>query len=154
MPVHARDLMLKDVITLSAELPLIDAQRALVEEGISGAPVVDETGRVLGVVSASDLLRAVAEEHDTGSSQPSYYREFSTFSGPDWASDVEDFQDRLQELTVCDAMTKEVVSVDHRASLGEVARTLREHQVHRVLVVDGDRLCGIISTIDFVDLFV
>lgn len=153
MPVHARDLMRSDVITLSPELPLVEAQRVLVESDISGAPVVDEAGQVVGVVSASDLLRSVSEEHDTGLTRASYFRDVLPFSVSDWSRDVEDFQDRLEELTVADAMTKEIVSVSPNASLRQVATALREHRVHRVLVVEGSRLMGIISSFDFVELF-
>jgi CBS domain-containing protein len=153
MAVCARDLMRDDVITLSPELPLVEAQRVLVESDISGAPVVDESGRVVGVISASDLLRAVSEEHDTGLTQASYFRDVLPFSVSDWSRDVEDFQDRLEELSVADAMTKETVSVPPDASLRQVATTLCEHRVHRVLVVEGQRLLGIISSFDFVELF-
>ena len=154
MPVLARDLMLTDVITLSPELPLVDAHRVLVEAGISGAPVVDEMQRVIGVLSASDLLRAVAEEHDTGVSRDFYFRDVLEFSGPGGASDLSDFQDRLGELTVADAMTKELVVVSPEATLREIAQTLVDHRIHRVLVGQGDRLAGIISSFDFVELFV
>jgi len=153
MPVLARDMMRTDTITLSPELPLVEAQRVLVEEGISGAPVVDEAGQVVGVVSASDLLRAVSEEHDTGMTQTSYFRDTLPFSVSDGSQDVEDFQDRLEKLTMSDAMTKDIVSVPPGASLREVAATLRNHRVHRVLVVEGTRLLGIISSFDFVELF-
>jgi CBS domain-containing protein len=153
MPVLARDMMRADVITLSPELPLVEAQRVLVEEEITGAPVVDDGGQVVGVVAASDLLRAVSEEHDTGMTQASYFRDSLPFSVSDWSRDVEDFQDRLEELTVADAMSKDIVSVPPGASLREVAATLRNHHVHRVLVVEGTRLLGIISSFDFVELF-
>ena len=128
MPVLARDLMLTDVVTLSPELSLVDAQRVLLETGISGAPVVDETQRVVGVLSSSDLLRAVAEEHDTDVVRTSYFRDVLEFSAPDGVSELEDFQDRLEELTVADAMTKEIVMVSPDATLRQVAQTLVEHR--------------------------
>ena len=154
MPVVARDLMLTDLVTLSPELPLVDAHRALIESGVSGAPVVDDGNSIVGVLSSSDLLRSVAEEHDSDIVRVDYFREVLDFSGPEGASDLDDFQDRLKELTVADVMTRELVTITPNASLRDVAATLARHRIHRVLVVEGDRLAGIISTFDFVELFV
>ena len=147
----ARDVMQSHVITLGPDTPLADAQRLFVEEGISGCPVVDDRGTVVGVLTSTDLLRAVDEERDTAAQETHYYREDLEFSGPDW-SDLEDFQDRLAELRVADAMTPGTLSVDLDTPIPEVARTIRQHRVHRVLVVDGDSLAGIISTFDLVGL--
>lgn len=147
----ARDVMQKDVITISPETSLGDAQRLFVEESIGGCPVVDDRNVVVGVISSSDLLRAVNDERDTAVAETRYYRDDIAFSSPDW-SDLEDFQDRLAELQVSDAMTPGSLLVDIDASIPEVARTFRQHRVHRVLVVEGDALAGIISTLDLVEL--
>ena len=147
----ARDVMQKDVITISPETSLGDAQRLFVEESIGGCPVVDDRNVVVGVISSSDLLRAVNDERDTAVAETRYYRDDIAFSSPDW-SDLEDFQDRLAELQVSDAMTPGSLLVDIDASIPDVARTFRQHRVHRVLVVEGDALAGIISTLDLVGL--
>ena len=76
MTVCARHMMRPDVVTLSPELSLIDAHRVLVAEEITGAPVVDNQGQVCGVISSSDLIRAVADEHDSGLSRFDYFRGF------------------------------------------------------------------------------
>jgi CBS domain-containing protein len=148
----ARDVMETGVVTLDPGVSLLDAYRLFVEEEISGAPVVDEDGRVLGVVSARDLLRATEEERDTAVVQTSYFRDLQEFSGPDWGSVVEDFQDRLAERTVGDVMTPRAIVVAPDATIPEVARTLRQHRVHRVLVAEGERVVGLISTFDLVAL--
>jgi CBS domain-containing protein len=147
----ARDLMQRDVVTIDAAASLADAYRFFAEEEISGAPVVDD-GRVVGVLSASDLLRAIEEERDTAVAQTTYFRDVTEFSGPDWGSTVEDFQDRLAGRTVAEVMSPGMISVAPDASVAEIARTLRSHHVHRVLVVDGEALVGLISTFDLVAL--
>ncbi len=154
MGLTARDLMQSQVLTLDPTLSLVDAQRLFVEEGIGGAPVVGDSGSVVGVVSSTDLLRAVEEEHDTGVARGDYFREFLPYAGPDWRGDTEDFQDRLGNLTVSDVMTKDLVTVPDDASIADVARTLHGQGVHRVLVVAGGRLAGIITSSDFVSIFV
>jgi CBS domain-containing protein len=144
--------MQTSVITVSPDTPLADLQRLFVEEGIGGAPVVDDGGCVVGVISASDLLRAVEEERDSAVAEPHYFRDTLEFSGPDWGHALEDFQDRLAELRVADAMTEGVVMVPPEAPVSEVARRLRGHRVHRILVVEDGILAGIISTFDLVAL--
>ena len=147
----ARDLMQRAVITIDAAASLLDAHRLFVDEEISGAPVVDD-GRVVGVVSARDLLRAIDEERDTALVQTSYFRELEEFSGPDWSTTPEDFQDRLAERTVAETMTPEAIVVAPDATVAEVAGTLRRRRVHRVLVADGERLVGLISSLDLIAL--
>lgn len=152
MGITARDIMETKVVTVSPDLPLLDAHRLFFEREIHGAPVVSDDGVLQGVLSSSDLLRAVSDEHSTGRIDSYYLREFVEFSGPDWANIPEDFQDRLREIRVSDVMTSEVVWVAPDADVSEVARTLCDQLVHRVLVIDDNRLAGLISTFDLVTL--
>lgn len=148
----ARDLMQTHLITVAPETPLLDVQRLFVEEEIGGAPVVDDMQRLLGVISSVDVLRAVEEEHETGATQSSYLRDTLEFSGPDWSQRLVDFQDRLAQISVSDAMTRGTVTVEGSAGVSEIARAMREHHIHRVFVVDEGRLAGVISTFDLVSL--
>ena len=152
MALLARDVMQTGVVTIDASASLLDAYRLFVEEDISGAPVVDEDGRVLGVVSVRDLLRATEEERDTALVQTTYFRDLEEFSGPDWGTTIEDFQDRMSGRTVGEVMTAGAISVAPDATIPEVASTLRGRHVHRVLVADGERLLGLISTSDLIAL--
>jgi CBS domain-containing protein len=121
---RASDVMQRDVITLSPEMPILDVYRMFVEEEIHGAPVVDEAGAVRGVVSTLDLLRLGNEEAYVA-------------------------RDSTGQLTADDAATRELVTVGPNATVEEVARTMLAQHVHRVLVVDRDReLLGVISTFD------
>jgi CBS domain-containing protein len=121
---RASDVMQRDVITLAPETPILDVYRMFVEEEIHGAPVVDESGAVRGVVSTLDLLRFGSEEAYVA-------------------------RDSSGQLTADDAATRELVTVGPDATVEEVARTMLAQHVHRVLVVDKDReLLGVISTFD------
>jgi len=153
MSLIARDVMTSSVVSVGPDTPLADVYRLLVEEQIHGAPVVDDADQVIGVVTSSDLLRAIDDERDTAVAASDYLRDLIEFSGPDWASGVTDFQDRLASRTVADVMTPTALTVRDDARVAEVARTLRQHGVHRVWVVDqGDRLCGVISAFDLLPL--
>jgi CBS domain-containing protein len=148
----ARDVMTRTVVSVGADTPLSDVYRLFVEEQIHGAPVVDEDEMLVGVISSSDLLRAAEEERDTAVSSREYLRELLEFSGPDWSHGLADFQDRLAALTAADVMTPNVVTVRPDTPVAEVARALRQHQVHRVWVEEDGRLCGVVSTFDLLPL--
>ena len=150
MALTAGDIMQTEIVTVSPELSLLEAHRLFVADEIHGAPVVDENDVVRGVISSADLLRVVAEEYGAAGIGVDYFRDLVEFSGPDWASMPEDFQDRLSNLCVGDAMTAAVVEVAPDATVREVARAICENQIHRVLVVEGDQLLGLISTLDLV----
>jgi len=148
----ARDLMQRNIISIDGAASLLDAHRLFVEEEISGAPVVDEDGRVIGVVSARDLLRALDEERDSAVVDTHYFRDLTEFSGPDWGSMPEDFQDRLAARSVAEVMSPDVITVSPDATVAEVARTLRQQRVHRVLVATKDAFVGLISSFDLLAL--
>jgi CBS domain-containing protein len=142
--------MQSDVISVSPEASLLEVHRLFVEEEINGAPVIDEAGDVRGVISSMDLLRAVLDQYETGaaSNASAYFREASPYSGPDWSTAPDDFQDRLKDLTVEHAMIRELVTVGSDATLAEVARVMRDQRIHRVLVIDDGQLVGILTTFD------
>ena len=155
MPIYARDLMNTSLLTVDPNAPLLQAHRLFLEEEINGAPVIDEDGKVCGVLSSLDLLRAVDDEYEgqPGAVEPFYFRSELPYSGPDWIHDVDDFQDRLGSLTVADAMVTVLVCVGLDATVEEIAHTMRNQHVHRVLVMEGKILRGIISTFDLLQLF-
>jgi predicted transcriptional regulator len=148
----AGDLMTKSVVSVGADTPLLDVYRLFVTEQIHGAPVVDDEERVIGVITSSDLLRAAEEERDTAVSSSDYMRDLVEFSGPDWGHGLTDFQDRLAQLTVAEVMTAVAVTVRRDTPIQQVARTLREHAIHRAWVEENGQLCGVISTFDLLPL--
>jgi CBS domain-containing protein len=152
MSVLARDVMQTRVVTIEADASLLDAQRLFVEEEINGAPVVDADGRVVGVLSARDLLRGAAEEQDTVLSEPHYYRDLAEFSGPDWSNGPADFQNRMASRTVSEVMTEGALTFPPDAAVEEIARTLRQSRIHRVLIAEDGALVGIVSTFDLMAL--
>jgi CBS domain-containing protein len=152
MALTAGDLMTKSVVSVGPETPLLDVYRLFVSEQIHGAPVVDDEERVVGVVTSSDLLRAVEEERDTAVASSEYLRDLVEFSGPDWGRGLTDFQDRLGQVSVADVMTAAAVTVRRDTPIASVARTLRQHGIHRAWVEEDGRLCGVISTFDLLPL--
>jgi CBS domain-containing protein len=144
------DLMQRDVLVVSPETPLVDVHRLFVEEEINGAPVVEEdSGKVVGVISSLDLLRAVRDEYDhVASVVGAYFRDELPSSDPSWNDAPADFGERLAQLTVADAMVKERVWVTSDMSIAAAAAVMRSQRIHRVLVIDDHELIGILTTFD------
>lgn len=144
----ARELMEARVVSVDPEASLLEVHRLFADEEISGAPVVDDVGKLVGVITASDLIRSVEEESETARVDSRYFRDLLPYSAPDWDAGPEDFQDRLAALRVVDAMTREVVTLPPSTPAPEIARVLRERRIHRAFVAAGGELLGIVTAFD------
>jgi len=126
----ARDLMTPDVVTVPPETPVMAMARLL----------VDPAGGVLGIVTEADLIRRLAGEEDKPSSWFG-----ALFADP--ASQAERFA-RTHGVTAKDLMTEKVVSVTPDTTAAHIAHMMEEQKIRRVVVQDGDKLCGIVSRAD------
>jgi predicted transcriptional regulator len=145
-----KDLMSADIMTITDDMTTDDAARYLIEHEISGAPVVDEQGHLVGMLSMTDIGRSVAEPSEAGSSVGSgIYRD----DGAEVALD-DARQRSVQEpaVTVRDVMTPAVHQVAVTASAAEVARRMVEQHVHRLVVTKGKEPVGIITSMDLLKL--
>ena len=122
---RAGEVMQKGVISVSPELSLADLEEFLTTEDIGGAPVLGSAGQVVGIVSKTDIVRALSDENGRS---------------------LSDFADA--GLTVEDVMTHDVLTVKAEDEVREVARQMIDLHVHRLLVCDGDEVVGIITTFD------
>ena len=152
MATTARDIMQTRVVTVSPDAPLRAVQSVFVEEGIHGAPVVDDEGSVVGVVTSMDLLRAASEEADASPADPTYFRYDLDLHGFDWDRAPADLRERLPDSVAADVMTSEILAVAPETPVSGIARVLRENAVHRVLVIEDGELCGIVSAMDLIAL--
>ena len=129
--ISAGDLMESNVRTVSPELPVSSLDEFLVGEEIGGAPVVEEDGRLRGIVSKTDIVRHLTE--DLG----------------------EETTEAMQGVSVADIMTEDVVTVMIDETADKVARTMVENRVHRVVVIDNEAtIRGILTTLDVLKLMV
>ena len=143
---NVRDLMNPDIMTVADDMTTNELARYLVEREISGAPVVDSEGHLIGVVSMTDIGRNMAEPSDDESSRG------SNFYG-DIAADLtlEDLGQRYVEervVTVRDVMTPVVHNVPVTASVAEAARIMVDQHIHRLIVTQGKQPVGIITSLD------
>lgn len=136
----ARDLMTPDVVTVPPETPVMAMARLLSDRGISAVPVLDPAGVVLGIVTEADLIRRLAGEEDKPSSWFG-----ALFSDP--ASQAERFA-RTHGVTAKDLMTEKVVAVTPETTAAHIAHMMEEQKIRRVVVLEGDKLRGIVSRAD------
>ncbi len=139
------------VASLAPEAPLENAYRLFVDEQISGAPVIDDVGRVIGVVSSADLLRFLVDVGESDRPLAGYIEE-ELLSASEFGELPDAAQARLQESVVGDVMTDRPITVESDTPVRDVAAVMRDSGVHRVIVVKGGTLLGIISTMDVVGL--
>src|SRR4051812_6842682 len=127
---NVRDLMTPEVVTVRPTTPIKDAARSLVEHRISGVPVVDDDGHVIGVVSEGDLI---VKEQGTDSVER---RPLARIFG-DSASTRAQLVKALA-LTAGDAMTAPAITIAPDASVAEAAAIMTRSRINRLPVVDGD----------------
>lgn len=140
--------MTTQVLTVEANWSLEELKTFLVSHNISGVPVT-EGKKLVGVVSATDLLQSAAvrspEDH------PAYFSMGLDRRLAD--SELRTMQvEGEAEQTVRDVMTPVVFHVAEDSTVAEVADMMTRGRIHRVLVKKGDRLCGIVSALDLVGL--
>jgi len=141
--VRVGDVMTRDVVSVTPDTPLKDVAAALVERGISGLPVCDADGAVVGVLSEADLLVKQGGSPERSGGLFAWLVE--TASAPDLA--------KLRAHTAGEAMTSPAVTVETASPVSEAARTMVSLGVNRLPVVEDGRLVGIVTRADLVRLF-
>jgi CBS domain-containing protein len=123
------DFMTIDPVVISPDARIEEAERMMELYDVTGLPVVDENGALVGVISQTDLLRG----------------------GGDVMSAV---RKRYTGLRVADLMTSPAITVDIDLPLVDAARLMRDERVHRVVAIsDSGRAVGVLSSMDFVTLY-
>ncbi|MBY0336270.1 MAG: CBS domain-containing protein [Acetobacteraceae bacterium] len=133
-------LMSRDVVTVAPDMPLAAAARLFAERQVTGAPVVDPQGAVVGIVTETDLERRLGAALGARrgwwsalfASAPAEAREFAKTHG----------------RRVGDVMTTPVATISPHATVEEAARLLDDKGVRRLPVLEGERLVGVLSRAD------
>jgi CBS domain-containing protein len=141
-----RDVMTRSVVSVHRITPLKEVAQALVDNEISGVPVVDVDGTVLGVVSEADLL---VKEHGADAI---HHRPLARFFGESRKSRAQ--LDKLDAVNAAEAMTAPAVTISSGRPIHEAAAIMTARRVNRLPVVDDGRLVGIVSRADLVRAYV
>jgi len=139
----AADIMSTDVITLSPETEIVKATQLLLDNHINGAPVVDQNGRVLGILCQSDLI---AQQKKLP--LPSVFAFLESLIPLASTKKIEREVRKIAALTVADAMTPEPVTVGPDTELETVAALMVDNNFHTLPVVENRRLVGVVGKED------
>ncbi len=141
----AKDIMTIDVLTVSKEAKVKEIAKLFSDKRIGGAPVVDESGQVIGIVTDGDLIMQDAKIHF-----PNY---INLLDGFIILGSTKRFEEQLRKAVgakVKDVMTKDVISVAEDTSIEDVATLMMERNVSRLPVVREGKLVGLITRGDIV----
>ena len=151
------EIMQRSVINVPAGTLLPEIERVFTRSGITGCPVVDADGRVCGVLSRSDIIRRLCVEHSQAEVISDYYHTADGICATVPA--VQSFEEiaasvgvRIDNLRADEVMSREVISIEPSATLAEAARLMVDKRIHRLPVIESDRLIGILSTLDIARL--
>lgn len=140
----AKDIMTKDIITVKPATTIEDLARILIKHQISGTPVVDEDGNLIGIVTENDLISKNKKLHI-----PTILRLFDAFI-PLGTSRLEEEIKRMAAFTVGEICTRNVVTCDEDMSIEDVATMMTEKKIHLLPVLKEKRLVGIIGKKDLI----
>ena len=138
---RAHQIMTQQVITVGADSSIVDAVNTMLHYHVSGLPVVDAAGQLIGIVSEGDFIRQAAIGN-----QPSRGRWLRHLLGA--SRTAADFVHE-RGRKVGDIMTPTPLTITEDASLDEIAGIMESRGVKRLPVIRGDRLVGIVTRSDF-----
>jgi len=136
-----KDIMTRDVITLKPEMSVKEAAGMLFKLQISGLPVVDEEGRVVGMFTEKELLTMVL---------PSYIEHVEGLTQLFGEESLEKKFARADSIKVSEIMRKEVVCLDEDTDIAEAAKIMITKKARRIPVLRENKIVGIIARGDIV----
>lgn len=143
----ARDIMHTAVVTVKPEATIEEIARILVENKISGVPVVDDLGNVIGIVSEGDLLYKEVS--------PRIPDVVNVLGAMIYYNGITQYNDQVKKLmarTAKEIMTTKVVTVDEDTDLSKIGKIMIEHKIKRVPVIKDWKLVGIVSRSDMIKI--
>ena len=137
------DIMVTDVVTARPDMSVKELAELLRERGVGGAPVVDDDGSVVGMVTDGDLMALDADLHF-----PHYIQFLDSVIYLERASKFEERLKKAVAATVRDIMTDEVLTVGPEDPVRKAATLMSDHRIDRVPVEKDGKLVGIIGRHD------
>jgi CBS domain-containing protein len=134
---NVEDVMTTDVVTVAPDTPLRDVARLLTNHGVSGLPVLDRRGEIVGVISEADLMSSLKAPRER----------------PGRLARLLGLHRRRRLATARDAMTERPITIGPDAALPAATKLIVREGVTRLPVVDRGKLVGIVTRADLVRAF-
>lgn len=142
---RVKDIMTRNVITVTADTDIKDLAKILTENRISGAPVLDDEGNIIGLVSESDLVMLQKNLHI-----PTVV---AIFDAVIYLESLKHFEGELKKMAstkVGDIYSSEFTAVTPETLISEVATIMDEKRLGTIPVIAGGKLVGVIGKVDIV----
>jgi CBS domain-containing protein len=139
----AREMMTKDVVTATPDMEIAQAARLLLEKHYNGLPVVDDKGRLMGIICQDDLI-----VQQKKLPLPSLFTFFDGLIPLTSYRSLEKEVDKIVASKVSQAMTLDPITIDPDTTLEDIATLMVNNNIHTLPVVEGGRLVGIIGKED------
>jgi DHA2 family lincomycin resistance protein-like MFS transporter len=137
LPSELSQILKRNVYTINQNDTVLNALRSFVDKGISGMPIVNYEGKVVGFVSDGDIMRYLANQYPAFKTVYSFIIESNEGFDKKLAS--------LMQLPISEIATKRVVSVDLNMDLGDICNILIEHHLKKAPVLENGQMVGIIN---------
>ncbi len=141
----AKDIMSTNVITIAPDKSVKELAQLLSSKGISGVPVVNESGALLGIVTESDLIDQKKKIH-----LPTVVTILDSVFYLENPDKMEQEMLKMAGTTVENIYTTDAVSINETTTIEEIATIMAEKGIHSLPVLDGDRLVGIVGRKDII----
>jgi len=138
-----KDIMTREIITVSPETEIVNAAKILLEKRINGLPVIDAFGRLVGVLCQSDL---VAQQMSIPI--PSVFTLLDGYIPLTIIKRIDKEVEKIAALTVKQAMTPNPVTVGPETGIEDVAKLMVDKKYHTLPVMEGDKVVGIVGKKD------
>lgn len=144
---NVEEIMTKNIVSIKRNNTIDEIARVMVENKVSGLPVLSDGGYLIGIVTEGDLLRREMTprlpEFINILGAVIYYHGVERYN--------EDFK-KILAKTAVDIMTDDVITVKEGTDVGEVAKIMLDNNIKQIPVVDGSKLIGLITRADIVKL--
>jgi CBS domain-containing protein len=148
-PCSVSELMTDNPLSIPSDATALEAVQLLTARRFSAAPVINEAGHPVGVVSRSDLLKGLLVLKDIDRSLEDDWFQCGNMISDDTSVSVKNWNPQLDVVTVSEIMTPLVIGLAPDDSIERAVELMLTEQVHRLFVMDDDGvLIGVISTFD------
>jgi CBS domain-containing protein len=138
---RVKDVMATKLVSVSPDQTIADAIRLMIHSHVSGLPVIDSRGELVGILSEGDLLRRI----EIGTTKTTHWLEYLFRPGH-----LAEVYKQTHGRKVGEVMTTDVSSIDQSLPLESAVSLMQKRRVKRLPVMDGDKLVGIITRADFI----
>jgi predicted transcriptional regulator len=141
-----KDIMTREVVTVAPDTKVREVASLISQKNIGAVPVLDDAGRLVGLITASDLF---IKERGVPFSMVKIPQILNQWVEP---GKITDFYDDIDKYTASDVMSSPVITISPEEEVGEAASLMFEHHISRLPVMDSNKLVGILSRSDIIRL--